>query len=96
MTAGATAAAAAAAAIAEAIKASGTLVRLAPHEWWKVVERQEAPLVIVRHRTGIIFGERHEYLTSYRGFAFYTTSSQPIALPAAAEVVEAKSIWMPG
>lgn len=92
-TAGATAAAAAAA-IANAIKASGTLVRVEPEELRKILERQEAPLVVVASKSGL-FGEKHEVLTGYRGLAFYARSRQPIELPADAEVIVARSIWMP-
>ena len=38
--------AAAAAAIAEAIKASGVLVRIKPEEFPKILARQDAPLVV--------------------------------------------------
>ena len=86
--------AAIAAAIANAVKASGTLVRLEPTELQKILERQEAPLVVVASRNGL-FGSKHQYLTSYRGFGFYAQSKQPLHLPSGAEVVTAKQIWMP-
>jgi len=41
------AAAAAAAAIASAIKASGNIVRLDPNNFQKILERSEAPLVVI-------------------------------------------------
>jgi hypothetical protein len=88
-------AAAAAAAIAHAIKASGTLVRVEPVELRKILERQEDPLVIITIREGM-FGTKHQYLTSYRGFGFYTKAKEPLELPSGAEVVVAKQIWMPG
>lgn len=86
--------AAIAAAIANAVKASGTLVRLEPAELQKILERQEAPLVVVAIHKGM-FSTKHEYLTSYRGFGFYTKSKEPLHLPSGAEVVAAKQIWMP-
>ncbi|HEX2165358.1 MAG TPA: hypothetical protein VHM02_15550 [Thermoanaerobaculia bacterium] len=88
------AAAAAAAAIAQAIKASGTLVRVEPEELRRILDRQEAPLVVVASKSGF-FGEKHQYLTGYRGLAFYARSPRPIELPGTAEVVVARSIWMP-
>lgn len=94
-TAGATAAVAAAAAVAQAIKASGTLVRVEPEDMRRILDLQEAPLVVVASRRGL-FGEKHEVLTSYRGLAFYCKSPAPIELPGTAEVIAAKSIWMPG
>lgn len=88
------AAAAAAAAVAQAIKASGTLVRVEPEELRRIVERQEAPLVVVAHKEGL-FGDKHQYLTGYRGLAFYAQSPQPIELPGSAEIVAARTICMP-
>lgn len=87
--------AAIAAAIANAVKASGTLVRLEPAELQKILERQEAPLVVVAIHQAM-FGVKHQYLTSYRGFGFYAQSKEPLELPPDAEVVVAKQIWMPG
>lgn len=86
--------AAIAAAIANAVKASGTLVRLEPAELQKILERQEAPLVVVAVHEGM-FSTKHRYLTSYRGFGFYAQSKEPLELPPGAEVVAAKEIWMP-
>ena len=87
------AAAAAAAAIAQAIKASGVLVRLDPAEFLKIVGRAPDPLVVVA--TGGLFAKNYQYLVSHKGLAFYTKSSEPLLLPASAEVISAKSIWIP-
>src|SRR5438445_6559847 len=54
-------AAAQAAAIAQAIKASGTLIRVEPHDFSRILNKQEAP-VIVRARGGF-FRTRWYYLT---------------------------------
>ena len=93
MTNGATAGAAAAAAIARAIKASGVLVKVEPDEFRKLLERQRDGLVVVAE--GGVFGTRYEYLTSYKGLAFHTSSKQALPL-GSAEVVMAKKIWIPG
>ena len=84
-------AAAAAAAIANAIKASGVLVRLDSEEFEKILTRVEAPLVV----TSDGFFGGYKYLTSYRGLAFYTKAREPLSLPADAELVTAKKIWIP-
>jgi hypothetical protein len=94
MSVGATAgAAAAAAAIAQAIKASGVLVTVKPADFLAVVQRQKEPLVV--HAIGGIFSTSYQYLTSYKGLAFFTKSPEPLVLPSDAEVVPAKSIWIP-
>jgi hypothetical protein len=89
----AAAGAAAAAAIANAIKASGTIVNLAPEDFARLVRRLQAPLVV--HTISGVFSTRHEYLTSYKGLAFHTKSRDSISLPGDAEVIEARRMWMP-
>jgi hypothetical protein len=84
---------AAAAAIAQAIKASGVIVRLNPDEFRKVMERVPDPLVVISQ--GGVFSTEYQYLTSYKGLAFFTKTNTPLDLPAGAEVVAADRIWIP-
>jgi len=86
--------AAAAAAIAMAIKASGVLVRLAPGEFSRVLNRAKDPLVVIAQSR--FFGTKYQYLFSYKGLAFFTKSKTPLALPTGCEVVAAGGIWIPG
>jgi GGDEF domain-containing protein len=90
----AAAGAAIAAAIANAIKASGVVVRVEPEDFANILRRVENPMVIY-NRYGL-FTTKHQYLTSYKGFAFYTKSPTQIDLPKTTEVVIAKNIWIPG
>ena len=94
MTNGAAAAGAAAAAIANAIKASGILIRLGPQDFESILQRTRNSLIVTA--TGGLFSTKYKYLVSYKGLAFYTISSDPLILPSDAEVVTAKSIWIPG
>lgn len=89
----ATAAAAAHAAMIQAVKASGTLIRVEASEFQKLVNKSEAPLVITA--PGGFFTKHIKYLTSYKGLSFYTQSTTPLTLPYKAEVVAARTIWMP-
>ena len=86
--------AAVAAAIANAIKASGVVVRVQPEDFTNILRRVEEPLVI--YNKGGFFTTKHQYLTSYKGFAFYTKAANQIDLPKSVEVVIAESFWMPG
>lgn len=86
-------AAAVAAAIANAIKASGVVVRVSPEDFAIILRRIEKPLVI--YNKGGFFKTKHQYLTSYKGFAFYTKTANQIDLPKAVEVIIAESVWMP-
>ncbi|MDX6613493.1 MAG: hypothetical protein QOD75_2679 [Blastocatellia bacterium] len=90
----AAAGAAVAAAIANAIKASGILVRVEPAEFQSLVLKVKDPLVV--YAEGGIFATSYQYLVSYKGFAFFTKSSSPLILPSGVETILAKKIWIPG
>jgi hypothetical protein len=87
-------AAAAAAAIANAIKASGVLLRVEPEEFTKLMNRAKDPLIVAA--TGGLFSKNYQYLMSYKGLTFFTKSSAPLPLPGGAELVTAGRIWIPG
>lgn len=87
-------AAAAAAAIAEAVKASGAVIKMKPEEFQKLLDRMQEPLVVVSK--GGFFSKNYQYLTSYKGLHFYTKAPQRLHLPGDAEVMAAAKIWMPG
>lgn len=90
---GAGAGAGAAAAIAQAIKASGAIVRVEPSDFQSLASRQESPLVVVSESR--FFGTTYKYLMSYKGLAFYTQSSEPLGLSGRCEVIRAGKIWIP-
>jgi hypothetical protein len=94
MSAGASAGAGAAAAIAQAIKASGAIVRVGPEDFLRILQRQKEPLVV--QATGGFFSTNYQYLCSYKGLAFFTKSSEPLMLPGGSEVIQAQKIWIPG
>jgi hypothetical protein len=89
----AAAGAAIAAAIANAVKASGAVVRVQPVDFANILSRVEKPLVI--YNKGGFFTTKHQYLVSYKGFVFYTKTSNQIDLPRSVEVIIAESIWIP-
>jgi len=86
-------AAAAAAAIASAIKASGVLVRVNPEDFYKILQKSDKPLVITA--TGGFISKNYQYLTSYKGFAFFTKTQEPLVLSPMVEVIAANKIWIP-
>lgn len=87
-------AAAAAAAIANAIKASGAIIKVEPAEFRKILDRCEKPLVVIA--TGGVFSKHYRYLTSYKGLYFFTKSKETLHLPGDVETVPADTIWIPG
>ena len=68
-----------AAAIANAIKSSGVVVKMEPRDFMEIVNRAEDPLIVVGQ--GGVFRKHIQYLTSYKGLAFFTTSPTPDAVP---------------
>ncbi|MDQ2856934.1 MAG: hypothetical protein M3R68_11435, partial [Acidobacteriota bacterium] len=83
-------------AIAEAIKASGVVVRVEPEDFLKILGKAENPLVIYSESGGGIFSKKYQYLTSYKGFAFFVKTMQPILFTSEIEMVRAGKIWIPG
>lgn len=91
---GATGAAVAAAAVAQAIRASGAIVRVEANDFMIILSKADKPVVVCA-----ISGfrkKKHEYLTGYKGLVFYTKSNVPLQLPSEAEFIVAKKIWIPG
>ena len=91
---GAEAAVIAAQMIANAVKASGTVVRIEPEEFVKILKKIDAPLVI--YAEGGMISTNYQYMLSYKGFAFYCKADDPIKLPRSVEVVVTEKIWIPG
>jgi hypothetical protein len=86
--------AAAAAHIAQAIKASGAIVRVAPHDFETILSRVDEPLVVTTE--GGFFTTNYQYLTAYKGLIFFAKTHTPLNLPAKAEMIRAEKIWIPG
>lgn len=87
-------AAAAVAAMIQATRAMGVIVKVEPAEFLGVLGRQQGLLVV--HSSGGVFHTWHYYLTSYKGLAFYSVSREALELPKDIELIESKSIWVPG
>ncbi len=87
------AAAAAATAIADAIKASGAIVRVETTDFMTILQKIDNPLVVYSESTFI--STKYHYLTAYKGLIFYTKSAMPLMLRPSAEIIHAKKIWVP-
>ena len=94
MGAGATAGAAAAAAVANAIKASGAIVKVEPDDFQKILGKMDAPLVV--RAEGGVLSKNFQYLTSYKGFIFYTKSRSEFSFRSGVEMILATKVWIPG
>ena len=81
------------AAIANAIKASGVVLRVDPENFLRIVAKAEKPLVVCA--TGGFVSTNYQYLTSYKGFAFFTKTKTALSLSPKVETVIAEKIWIP-
>ena len=86
--------AAAAAAIANAIKASGAIVRVESADFEAILKKAENPLVVCAQ--GGFFSKNYQYLMGYKGLVFYCKSETQLTLSTSVETVLAKKIWLPG
>lgn len=87
------AAAAAAAAVAQAIKASGAVVRVSPGDFLALLNRVPEPLVVVAR--GGVWKKHFRYLSGISGLVLVCQTPEPLTLPKAAAIVLAKKIWLP-
>ncbi len=85
---------AAAAAIAQAVKASGAIVKISPEGFKTLLQRSKDPLVVTSR--GGVFSKKFEYLMGYKGLVFFTSSKEQLGFPSSAEIVESEKIWIPG
>jgi hypothetical protein len=78
---------------ANAIKASGAIVQVEPHDFDAILRRSESPLVV--RSEGGFFSRKYHYMTSYKGLIFYTKTPTPLPLWPKVELVAARKIWIP-
>jgi hypothetical protein len=78
---------------ANALKASGAIVRVEPNVFEQFIQKEKEPLVVFSE-SSFLFSS-YKYLTNYKGIFFFTKTKTPLILPGKAEIVKAKSIWIP-
>jgi tRNA U34 2-thiouridine synthase MnmA/TrmU len=78
---------------ANAIKASGAIVRVESGDFEAILKKSESPLVV--YAQGGVFTTKYRYLTPYKGLVFFTVTQTPLMLPSRAEVIAANRIWIP-
>ncbi|MBC8278145.1 MAG: hypothetical protein H8E46_07930 [FCB group bacterium] len=79
--------------IANAVKASGAIIKVVPEEFTKVLYKLNEPLVV--YSEFHFFSTSYKYLVSHKGLVFYTKSPQPLELPSGTEVIRAQKVWIP-
>jgi hypothetical protein len=75
-----------------ALKAMGAIIFVEPQEFLAILEKSEKPFVVYSP-SGTF--SKYKYLTSYKGFTFFTKSKEALLIPGTAEVVTAKKISVP-
>ena len=79
--------------VAQAIKASGAIIRVEPIDFQSILTQSENPLVVTS--TGGFLNKNYQYLTSYKGLIFFTKSKLPLEMSSSIETIAAKKIWIP-
>jgi len=69
-------------------------VQVSPRDFPTILGKSERPLVVAAR--GRFLGPKYQYLTAYKGLAFYARSKEALRLPQDVELIEARSIWIPG
>jgi hypothetical protein len=77
---------------ANALKAVGAIVFVEPEEFLAILGKSEKG-VVVYSPSGFL--RKHKYLTSYKGFTFFTKSKEALMIPGPVEVITAKKIIVP-
>lgn len=90
---GAAGAAAVGAVIANAIKASGAIVKVDPNDFRKIMAKIDKPLVV--RAEGGFLSKKYRYLTAYKGLIFYTISPSELPFGSGVEMILAEKIWIP-
>ncbi len=92
----AAAAAGAAAALIEAKQVYGATIWVGIEQFLNLLARQEEPLVVFHESPGLFMKQTsYWYLTSYKGFVFYTSAYNLLQLPERAEVITTPKLWLP-
>jgi hypothetical protein len=76
------------------LKQAELVLRVDPENFLRIVAKAEKPLVICA--TGGFVSTNYRYLTSYKGFAFFTKTKTPLDLSPKIETILAEKIWIPG
>jgi len=79
--------------MANAIKASGAIVRVEANVFEQLIQKQQDGLIVFSE--GGILSTSYKYLMCYKGIFFFTKTKTPLILPGNLEVVKTKKIWMP-
>lgn len=80
------------AAMANALKAMGAVVFVEPSVFLDIAGKTDKP-VVVHSPSGFL--TKHKYLTSYKGFTFFTKSKEALLISGSVEMIESKKIAVP-
>ncbi len=83
-----------AAEVFRAIASTGSFVKVTPEVMLGLISRMSEPLIIESHKKRF-YGVEYSYLTSYKGFCFYTEAKSQLAIPASVEIIMASDMWIP-
>lgn len=80
-----------------AVRSWGPIVKIESDGFLRIVknamEFEPNPLIVMA--TSGWFSTVYNYLTSYKGLYFYSSSSSPLLLPSQVEIITVDKIWIP-
>lgn len=82
-------------ATAFAMSGCGMMVRVEPDDFLGFLARQAGGLVVHSDKKGW-FCAKYRYMSPYRGVVLVTEAPTPLSIPSDFELIQAKSIWVPG
>lgn len=80
-------------AMANAVKAVGSIIKLDPEEFQRVLSLTENPMVVIAE--GGVFSKWYKYVFSLKGLTFHCKSNEEFMLPGGAQVIKARKISIP-
>ncbi len=80
-------------ALLQAIYSMSIVVQLKPQAFLSLLEKNEAPMVLTAK--GGFIRKHYRYLTTYKGFTFFTKVYEPLMLPKSAEIIEVGRLRVP-
>jgi hypothetical protein len=76
-----------------ALKMNGVFAKLDAKDFLKLINEKDNLLIVISE-TGL-FTNQYLYLTSYKGFIFYTKSKEQLPLPTKHEKMQSQSVSLP-
>ena len=76
-----------------ATRATGVIVHVDAGDFQALIKRAVEPMILVAR--GGVFKKHYQYMTTYKGLAFFTRSDRPLEFAGRHEKIMVKKLWIP-